>query len=248
MINPIDLTGKTILVTGASSGIGRETSVHLSKLGANIIMIARNIDNLKGTLSRMEGKAHKIYSYDLKKIEGIETLVQNIVDLNGPLNGFVHCAGISIMRPVKLIKYDFLHEMMLINFYSFVELVRCLSKKSKSKEGASFLGISSVAANKGNKSQGAYSASKAALDSIIKPMAKELSNRKIRVNTILFGMIKTEMYKGFLEQGGDTTVWNDQYMGIGETIDAANAIAFLLSDASKFITGTGLVVDGGYLS
>jgi NAD(P)-dependent dehydrogenase (short-subunit alcohol dehydrogenase family) len=79
-------------------------------------------------------------------------------------------------------------------------------------------------------------------------MAKELAGRKIRVNTVLFGMIRTEMYDGFLAQGGDTSVWNDQYLGIGEPIDAANAIAFLLSDAAKFITGTGLIVDGGYLS
>jgi len=248
MINPMDLTGKRILVTGASSGIGRETAIQLSKLGATVILIARNEEKLKNTISNLEGQSHAFYSYDLTKIEGIEDLVHNIVSVHGSINGFAHCAGIYAMRPIKLTKYDFLHNTMLINFYSFVELVRCLGKRNNSDDGASFLGISSVASVKGNKSQSAYSASKAAMDGIINPIAKEFSERKIRVNTIIFGMINTEIYEMFLEQGGDPSSLNDQYLGVSDPKEAANIVSFLLSDASKLITGTSLIADAGFLS
>jgi len=248
MINPMDLTGKKILVTGASSGIGRAAAVQLSRLGAKVIIVARDGDKLNSTLSDMDGKGHAMYSYDLKRIEEIEELVENIAAQTGPLNGFVHSAGISLMRPLKLSKYNFLHDIMLINFYAFVELARCIANKNNSCEGSSFLAISSVSSVKGNKSQCAYSASKAALNGIIKPLAKELSVRHIRVNTVLFGMTKTRMYEDFIDQGGDISVWKDQYLGIGEPEAAADTIAFLMSDASKLITGTNLIADSGFLS
>lgn len=249
MINPMDLTGKHILITGASSGIGKDTAIYLSKLGAKLTLIARNQEKLRATLKLLEGEGHDIYPFDLKQINLIESIINKIVDNSGALDGLVHCAGISTMRPLSMTKYDFLHDMMLVNYYSFVELIRCVSKKGKYKEGASFIGMSSVASQYGDKSKVAYCSSKAAMDSAVRCMAKELAYKNIRVNTIVAGFIRTDMYDGYIETIGEESVdfkiSAHQYLGLGDTIDIANAMAYLLSDTSKFITGTGLVVDGG---
>jgi NAD(P)-dependent dehydrogenase (short-subunit alcohol dehydrogenase family) len=164
MINPMDLSGKIILVTGASSGIGRATAIQLSKLGGRIALVARDEEKLKKTIEMMEGEGHAVYSFDLSQIDNIEGLIKLIVQENGVLNGLVHCAGIAPLRPLGLTKGDFLHNVMLINFYSFVEMVRCISKKSNYAIGASLIGISSVASKMGDKSKVAYCSSKAALD------------------------------------------------------------------------------------
>jgi NAD(P)-dependent dehydrogenase (short-subunit alcohol dehydrogenase family) len=252
MINPMDLTGRKILVTGASSGIGRATAIHLSRLGARVIMVARNEEKLKDTLTSMEGEGHSLYPYDLKNIENIESFLEGIISIEGKLNGLVHCAGVGDMRPLQMTKFDFIHGVMLINFYAFVELVRVAAKKKNHAENASFVAVSSVASLKGDKSKTAYCASKGALDSAVRTIAKELAAKKIRVNTVLPGFLKTDMYDLYIINAGeaavDKNVTTHQYMGLGQPLDAANAIAFLLSDASAFITGTGLIVDGGYLS
>ncbi len=247
----MDLTNKRILVTGASSGIGRETSILLSKLGAQVLMIARREEQLKETLDELEGKNHKYYCFDLKTIDEIESMTNKIVEDNGPIDGFVHCSGISNMRPLKMTNYEFLHDMMLINFYSFVEIIRCVTKKGRYNEGMSIVGMSSISGIKGYKSKMTYSASKAAVDGAIRSMAKELAIKNIRVNSIIAGSIKTEMFNKFLEKKGideKDEQFNEYCLGLGEPIDVANAIAFLLSDASRIITGTGLVVDSGVTS
>lgn len=252
MINPMELTGRHILVTGASSGIGRATAILVSKLGAKVSLIARNLEKLNETFDILEGEGHTMYSFDLKQVEGIERLVKQIVTQSGALNGLVHSAGIGTMRPLSMTKSNFLHDMMLINFYAFVELVRCASKKKNYIEGASFIGMSSIGSHYGDKSKTAYCASKAAMDAATKCMAKELEAKKIRVNTVVGGLVKTDMYNLFMDNAGedavDSHVLEKQYLGVGEPIDIANAMAYLLSDASKFITGTGFIVDGGYLS
>lgn len=252
IFNTNTFSGKNIIVTGASSGIGRGTAIFLSELGARIILIARNKEKLEETISQLHNGDHKIYPFDLKETEKIEGLVKDVVKENGKVDGFVHCAGIATMRPLSLTKTNFLHDMMLINFYSYVELIRCISKKGNCSEGASFVGMSSVASIDGIKSKVAYCSSKAAMDSATRCLAKELASKNIRVNNVVAGFIKTEMFDDYLETAGNEAVENNiyanQYLGMGEIKDATNAIAFLLSDASKFITGTGFVVDGGYLS
>lgn len=251
MINPMDLSGKRILVTGASSGIGKAVAIKLSELGAEVIIIARSEDKLKQTISELSGDNHSFYSFDLKNVNEIEHLVKKIVSDTGKLDGLVHCAGIATMCPLKMTTYDFLHDMMLINFYAFVELVRVYSHK-KHCNGGSIVVMSSVASKSGDKSKTAYCASKAAVDGAIRTMAKELAVKKIRINSIVAGFIKTDMYEQYLdctsEETIDKVVFNRQFMGLGETGDVADAIAYLLSDAAKFITGTGMVVDGGYLT
>lgn len=252
MINPMNLTDKRILVTGASSGIGRETSILLSKLGAHVIMIARRLPQLEETFTNLEGTDHKYYSYDLSDTNGIDEYIQKVISENGKLDGFVHSAGVDSSRPLKMLKPDYVDEVMRINFYSFIEIVRCITKKGNFNEGMSIVGVSSVASLQGNQSKTVYCASKAAMDAAVRCMAKELSSKKIRVNTVMPGLIKTPIFDTFLDQGLDSedakNVMARQYLGVGETIDVANTIAFLLSNASKFVTGTSIAVDGGRLS
>ena len=250
MINPMDLTGKRILVTGASSGLRKATSILLSQLGAEVILLARNIDHLNETMSEMSGDGHSCYSIDLREIEKIEPLLKIIVKTGGKLDGLVHCAGIATMRPLKYTNYEFLHDMMLTNYYAFVELSRVYSNK-QNNNGGSIVVMSSTAGKSGVKTKVAYCSSKAAVDGAVKAMAIELADKNIRVNSIVAGFVRTDMYDQYLSQAGEDAiervVLNRQFLGLGEPNDIANAIAYLLSDAAKFITGIGFVVDGGYL-
>lgn len=247
-MNPMDLSGKSILVTGASSGIGQATAFTLSQLGARTIMVARNEEKLQQMTDQLAGKVHNWYSFDLRDIAGIEALLSNIVAEHGPIDGLVHCAGVQRMMPLKMLRYELLHEMMLTNFYSFVELVRGISKRGNYRKPMSIVGISSVASVKGEKTQTAYSASKAAMDGAIRVMAQELSAKGIRINSIVAGFVKTEMFQKYIEKAGITETdkrFDRYFLGIGEPVDIARAVAFLLSDSARMITGTGLVVDSG---
>lgn len=249
MINPMDLAGRHIVITGASSGIGRATSIQASRLGAKVSLIARNEENLRETLSLLEGDGHAFYTLDLNETTQIDALVASITEKDGAIDGLVHCAGLGLNRPLKLAKPDFVEQMTRIHYYAFVELIRAAATKKRSNNGASFIGVSSVAAMHGNKTQGAYTAAKGAMNAVVHPFAKELAPRGIRVNTIAFGMVDTEMYKGFLESGGNNEeLLQDQYLGIIPVEYAGNAICFLLSDAAKYITGSTLCYDAGDLS
>lgn len=252
MVNPMDLAGKQILITGASSGIGRDTAILLSKLGAKVILVSRDIKKLQDTLKVLEKREHKIYQFDLSNIDGIEELVKIVISENGSLNGLVYSAGKRIIKPLNMLKINFLEDMMKVNLYAFIELVRCLSKRSNYVEGMSIVGLSSVASDVGDKGNVAYCTSKAAMDGAIRAMAKELSHKKIRINTIKPGFIQTDMYLEYVNAVGEvtanSTICNRQYLGLGQTNDIAYMVAYLLSDVSRFITGTAVVVDGGYLS
>jgi len=251
MINPMSLEGKIILVTGASSGIGKATAIQLSKLGAKLILVARNRERLEETLNSLEGKDHAYYSFDLSHIESIDGFAKNVTENHGPLNGLVHSAGIGNARTLAMLKNINLKEVMTINFYSFIELVRCFSKKKSFCDGGSIVAVSSISSIKGYKSKTAYNASKAALDSSIRCIAGELANKRIRINSVMPGWVATEMLERYSEetagiQEGEDTV-SKQMLGLVEPIEVANLIAFLLSDATKTITGTSVLIDGGLL-
>lgn len=247
MINPMNLSGKHILVTGGSDGIGRECAVQASKLGAKVTIIARKEDKLIQTINLMESQQkHSYYSFDLSNINGIEELIKKIVAEQGPIDGLCHAAGYATPRPLKFSKQKYVYEMFTIHIFAFAEIVRVLSLKHNLNEGASLVGISSVAAERGNIAQSIYGAAKGAMNSFIKPVAKELGSRRIRINNVAYGIVDTNIYKEFLETGGDKEVINQQYLGIIDTETAANAVMFLLSDASKFTTGIVLSVYAGY--
>ncbi|MGI6085623.1 MAG: SDR family NAD(P)-dependent oxidoreductase [Acetivibrionales bacterium] len=245
MKNIIDLTGRKILVTGASSGIGRETSILLSQIGANVVIVGRNDKELTNTMAAMNDGNHKSFTCDLMELENVKELVLNAVDYDGnKLDGLVHCAGISIDLPLKNLEYNKMDQLMKTNFYSFIELVKNFSRKNISG-GGSIVGVSSRAAIGGAKCQTIYSASKAALDASVRTLAIELVQKKIRINSVRPGFIKTALVNNYMETCGVGSAGERQLLGIGEPIDVANLIAFLLSDATRFITGRSFEVDGG---
>lgn len=248
----MDLSGKNILVTGASSGIGKGIAIFLSKVGANVIMAARNEEKLKDTYNELEHGNHSYYLIDLNNLNEIEGMIDNVCSGGIKLNGIVHSAGISRTIPIQFLKLDDLKSIMTINFYSFVELVKHFSKRKYNDNGGSIVAISSISSKVGARGLSAYCASKGALDSAIRSMALELTARNIRINSVAPSMIKTQIYDGLLESVNNKDFEADlkkrQLMGLGKPEDVAYAAAFLLSDASKFITGTSMIVDGGYLA
>lgn len=249
MINPMDLTGKNVLVTGATGGIGRETAMQLSKLGANVILCGRDESKLNEVLEMLEGTGHIKSALDLEEIDSIELTIRKITDAIGELQGFVHCAGTAPMRPLKMTRRENIINVMDTNVFSFIEIVRCLQKKGRFTDGGSIVAISSIASIRGKQSKVAYSASKAALDGAIRCLICDLKKKKIRVNSIMPCWVNTKMYSTYIERYPETfevkEIEEKQYMGVTEPVEVANTAAFLLSDAAKTITGTSVLIDGG---
>ena len=246
----IKMEGKHILITGGASGIGRQTAIILSELGARVSIMDLQEEGLKETLSMLKGEGHSIHVADLSKTD---ELVVGIVKETGPFDGYVQCAGIVKNLPVINYKFERLHKIMLVNFYSYFEIVRILSKKGRYNEGMSIVGISSIAATHGAAAQAAYGASKAAMDGAMRCLAKELGEKGIRLNTVQPAATETAMYTEYMEMKAtmkDTEMKIQanprQYLGMNAPADVANAIIFLLSPASRKITGVMLPVDGGY--
>lgn len=249
MVNPLDLTGKQILVTGATTGIGQETAILLSNLGAKVILIDEYEEKLLQTIVLLAGNDNEYYTCNLNQNQEIEPLLQQIAQKNGAMDGLAFCTGIGGVRPLPFTKYPFLHEMMNANVYSFIEFVRCITKKNCFEKGGSIVVLSSVSSIKGLKSKTAYCASKAALDAAVRCMAAELGGKHIRVNSILKGGVETDTHKDYLKNIMDLDESNDlkkQILGIIQPGEVANLIAFLISDATRSITGTSIVIDGGY--
>ena len=242
--NPFSLEGKTILVTGASSGIGQETAVQCSKLGAKVIVTARNEERLNETLSQMEGDGHRIVLAELTQQADLEKLVDDI----DSLNGVVLCAGKGMTSPFPFSTKEKFDTVFEINFFAPVELLRLLVKKKKLAKEASVVFVSSVGGNFSfNVGNGVYGASKAALNSIMKFCAKELAPKKIRVNSVNPGMVNTKLIQGgtISEEQHQLDMEKYPLKRYGEPEEIAYGIIYLLSDASSWVTGHSLVIDGG---
>lgn len=248
----IDFKGKKFLVSGAG-GIGAETAKLLNEFGADIILLDINEDNLSNTILELNGTCNKSYFCDFSNVDGIESVIKNIVRENGSVDGFVHCVGIGAVRPLKMSKYDFMLKVMNINYFSFVEMVRCLSAKGAfNPKGMNIVGISALGAFLGNSTKTAYCASKGAMNAAVRCMAKELAPKNIRINTVAPGVTDTPMARAAEDYGSDSEehkmILARQYMGVCQPVDIANTIAFLMSDMSKMITGSCISVDGGKLT
>lgn len=245
-----DFTGKTFIVAGAG-GIGAEIAKFFSKAGSKIILLDICEKGLESLLPDLNSGV--AYRCDFSDIPSIEPLVKEIVAGNGPIDGLVFAAGIGEVRPVKLCKYDFMKKVMDINFFSFIELVRCLTIKNRyNPHGMNIVGISALGAFIGNSAKTAYCASKGAMNAAVRCLAKELAPKKIRVNTIAPGVTDTPMAKAAEDYGKGSDehmqILLRQYLGICQPSDIANAVAFLMSDLSRMITGSCITVDGGKLS
>lgn len=243
--NPFTLEGKTILITGASSGIGAETAIECSKMGAKLYLTGRNEERLKDTLSLLEGEGHHSIIAELTCEDDLEKIVHTV----DRLDGIVLCAGIGETSPFLYSTKSKISSIFEVNFFAPVELLRLLAKKKKIEKGASAVFVSSVAGNYSfNMGNGVYGASKAAINSMMKFCAKELAIKKIRVNSVNPGMVNTQFIKdrGFSEEQYQADMEKYPLKRYGEPQDIAYGIIYLLSNASSWITGHSLVIDGGY--
>ncbi len=251
--NPFSLKNKVILITGASSGIGRQCAITCSHLGASVIIMGRDKERLQETLSAMDtSKNHKVISVDLSEPEKVKNYVEEAKDKLGRINGLINCAGISTTLPFKNISIDKMEEFFSTNVISGLNLTKHVINHSNfSSEGGSVIFLSSVMGVAGAKGKVLYSMTKGALLSVTRSLALELALRKIRVNSISPGVVQSPMSESAVySQNKDALdeVRSEHPLGLGITEDIANACAFLLSDGARWITGTNLVVDGGYLA
>jgi NAD(P)-dependent dehydrogenase (short-subunit alcohol dehydrogenase family) len=249
MNNPFELAGKNILLVGASSGVGQATASLLCQLKASVVMVDENAEILEGIRSGLDFENLYYVAFPIYQTEYIGDKFKELFKRFGTFHGFVYCAGIGGVRPLSLISPAFNQEMMNANYFTFLEFIRHITKKPHFAQGGSIIAISSVSSIKGLKSKIAYSASKAALDASIRNLAAELSDKKIRVNSIQKGWVSSDMEKDFIKSNMSLSQTDDlkrQLLGVIEPEEVANAIAFLLSDASKSITGISLLLDGGY--
>lgn len=239
-----ELTGKKILITGGSSGIGRATAVACAQQGAKVVILGTNQQRLDQTLQLLKGTGHIKVKYDLLSHTDYTDLFSDITGRVGKLNGMVHSAGMGGYIPLRAMTWEKLNQTMSLNFFSFVESVKQYAKK-KHSDGGSIVGVSSFATERGEAAITAYSASKGAMDAAVRCMAVELISKGIRVNTVKPGVIATEMLEKGLEQGIDQEfAARASAMGTGVPEDVANAILFLLSDLSKHTSGRAFFVDG----
>ena len=244
MYNPFSLKGKTILVTGASSGIGRETAIECSKLGANVVITGRNKERLQETFSMLIDGDNIQFIADLTNNIEMEELVKN----TPVLNGVVSCAGVNQIAPFGFWKRDKMDFLFETNYFAPVTLLQMLVKKKKIAKDSSIVLVSSIGGVEqitiGN---GLYGASKSALNSAMKYMAKELAPKKIRVNSVNPGMVNTKLIQNesISEEQLKKDIERYPLKRYGEPIDIAHGIIFLLSDASSWMTGHPLVIDGG---
>lgn len=232
-----DIKGKTILVTGASSGIGKEIAIQCSKEGANVIITGRDTTRLIETINNMNGGVY--HPCDLSDEDNIIKLISNLPNLDG----VVFCAGIVEYLPIKFINKKKIQNTFSVNFDSQIILTQQLVKAKKLNNNSSLIYISSISSKLGVAGTAMYASSKAALNVFTKVIASELASQNIRANSICPGIVITPM--GEKAQNMSTDVSKDYPLGLGQPIDIAGPCIFFLSDASKWITGTELIIDGG---
>lgn len=239
----LDLSQKHILITGASSGIGRSSSILCSSLGASLTVVGRNELRLKETLLSLSGDDNNAVFCDLTHHNEVVSMVDELPILDGA----VFCVGIQEICLTKNIDLEILEKLMNTNFFSTVLLISQLMKTKKFNKGSSIVLISSVAAcHCAEAGNSVYSSTKAALSSYARVLALELSSRRIRVNTISPGMVCTPLHEQFgLTQEQFKEDEKKYPLGYGQPEDVANVVAFLLSDASKWMTGSDILLDGG---
>lgn len=244
------LQNKVILITGASSGIGRSCAIECSKNGADLILMGRNEVELAKTCAQLQGTTKvQIINADFKNKENLEELISKKVLLLGKISGFIHCAGIEKTLPLKKQTTEVFNAIFDVNVLAGFEMAKILSLKKYKTDQSSFIFISSVAGLVGEVGKIIYSASKGAVISGARSMAMELARSGIRVNSISPAMVKTPILEALFDGIGEDAaqeIIRKHPLGIGEPKDVANACVFLLSEGSKWITGTNLVVDGGY--
>lgn len=243
--NPFSLNDKTVLITGASSGIGKATAIECSKMGAKVIITGRNEERLNETLRLLEGEGHLAIAADLTDEPSLSSLVESCPVIDGLVNN----AGSTIMLPTQFITREKLQYVLDVNTIAPILLTQMLLKKKKLNKGASVVITDSISgvkiASPGNV---LYSTSKSAIDGFMKNAALDLASKNIRVNAVCPGMIATHILddKAVSSEDMEADIKKYPLKRYGKPEEVAFAIIYLLSDAAAFTTGASLVIDGGF--
>jgi NAD(P)-dependent dehydrogenase (short-subunit alcohol dehydrogenase family) len=241
--------GATILITGASSGIGRATAGLLAGCGARLVLNGRDGDRLDSAVSGLAGEGHSALPGSLEDADQTAELVRTSAAAHGPYTGIFHCAGREFVRPMRMTKRQQLDELFAAATFGALGIARAASQKGVVADGASLVFMSSVAGMRGTAGMVGYSAAKAAVDGMVRSLAAELAPRRIRSNALAAGAVRTEMHERLSATLGADAIAdyeNRHLLGFGRVEDVAGAAAFLLGEGSAWITGTTFVVDGGY--
>ncbi len=242
---PFSLSGKTILITGASSGIGRAVAQECAAAGAICLVTARNQERLQQTLGELQGEGHQMFIADLSDVSAIETMIENLPKLDG----VVSCAGIVETKMLKFTEEEDLQKLFETNAFSAIRLVRSLVQNKKLKKESSVVFISSISGVRCGYIGGSlYGATKGAIEGFAKATALELAPQRIRVNTITPGMVETSLLKD-VEVDQDQIETDKQKYPMkryGKPEEIGYSAVYLLSDATKWVTGTSLLIDGGF--
>ena len=247
--NPFSLAGKCVLITGASSGLGRATAVECSKAGARLLLVARRSAELETTRVMLAGDGHEIVPFDLVNNGDLMPWMRSLSDRVGPLHGMVHAAGISETMPIKATSEDLYRKIMCINLDAAYGLVKAFRHRKVHADGASIVLLASVSGVVGTAGLTAYCASKGGLIALAKAAALELLADKIRVNVVSPALVRThlaETYSAAIPEENKQATLANHPMGMGEPEDVAYAVIYLLSDAAKWVTGANFAIDGGY--
>ncbi|HBO3291123.1 TPA: SDR family oxidoreductase [Pseudomonas aeruginosa] len=243
VLSAFGLQGRSILVTGASSGIGRQIALSCAAAGATLIISGRNGERLQAVLGELGGEPHRMLAADLNDEAQIDALSGAL----GKIDGLVHSAGVSALSPLRMASREHIESQLATNVIAPMLLTRYLLARQCISNGASILFISSISAHIGVRGVSAYSASKAAVEGMARSLSVELASRSIRVNCVAPGLVQTPMLEAALATTGDLSATMARYpLGIGQPEDVANAAIFFLSSASRWITGRALVLDGGH--
>lgn len=248
-MNPFDLSGRRYLVTGASSGIGRAVAEVLSGQGARILALARNEERLRQTLSQLPSDEHRYESLDLCSVTDLCERMRIWASEHGPFHGAIHAAGIQVVAPLRIFDEKDLLRMWQINVQVPFLIAKGFRRKGVHAQAGSIVLVSSIAGLSGQPAQSGYSSTKGAVIAATRALAIELAPENIRVNCIAPGLVRTPMADQLRRSLGDGPLSNIETahpLGMGEPHDVAHAVAFLLSDAARWITGITLPVDGGY--
>jgi len=249
--NPMSLVGRTIMVTGASSGIGRATAIYASRLGARLIICGRNSERLSSVSSELHGSGHVIKIFDFVEIDQIVPWLKSVCLELGPLNGLAHCAAVQATRPIQTIDPEFVTKILLQNLGASLMLAQAFRLKVCHSPQASLVYVSSSAALRNAPGNVVYAASKGGIISAVKGLGVELVRDGIRVNAVAPAMVDTPMsekFRGILSEENFNKLIAMHPLGFGQPDDVAAAINFLLADTARWITGSVLCVDGGFLA
>lgn len=237
------LHGKTVLVTGASSGIGRQIAISCAQAGAQVIATGRDLERLSLTLDALPGSGHLAKPMDLCDEAAIKYMVTTL----GKIDGVVHAAGIALLAPLRLVTRGHVESQLAANLIGPMQLTQHLLLKNNIQQGGSIVFISSISAHIGVHGVSSYAASKGALEAMARSLSMEVSKRGMRVNCLAPGMVQSPMLDAARNTTGGLEETIKRYpLGLGLPEDVANAAIFFLSSASRWITGTTLIIDGGH--